>query len=199
MDDTDEKGCPYTYLFDNCQVTTNRSDCGWQEDPEDALDWVVAFRNDTAASGHPVDREGKFLWVKKTGEDVSEARARVLSPTYQNSRADCRLLFYFYASGTVGRYIKPEVFDVRSDNYITLDTLGTGKEWRLIEIQVGRRQGQFQISFDRAVGGTYDAAVAIDDVNFDDCDMPRPTPGECEAESPFQCENQVSDGIVLQL
>ena len=157
----------------------------------------MATKNDTLASGHPVEREGKFLWVKKTGEDISEARARVLSPTYQNSRADCRLMFYFYASGTVGRYIKPMVYDPRSNNYITLDTLSPGGNWRLIEIQVGRRPGQFEISFDRAPGGTYDAAVAIDDVNFVDCEMARPSPGECEPEKPFQCHNKVSLNITL--
>ena len=189
---SDEDGCPITYLFDDCEATTGLSTCGWEEDPHDALDWVVATKNDTEASGHLVDRGGKFLWVKKTGEDISEARARVFSPIYQNSRVDCRIMFYFYASGTVGRYIKPMVYDVRADNFLTLDTLSPGGGWKLVEIQIGRRQGEFKISFDRATGGTYDAGVAIDDVNFDDCEMSRPTEGDCLAEKPFQCNNKVS-------
>ena len=136
MTNSDEDGCPITYLFDDCELTTGLSNCGWEEDPKDALDWVVASKNETLPSGHVVDREGKFLWIKKTGGETSTARARVHSPIYQNSRADCRIMFYFYASGTVGRYIKPMVYDVRSNNYLTLDTLSPGGKWKLMQAQV---------------------------------------------------------------
>ena len=37
----------------------------------------------------------------------------------------------------------------------------------------------------------YDAGVAVDDISFFDCDMPRPTDGECPHEKPYQCGNLV--------
>ena len=188
----DEAGCPLVFLFDDCEAATGQENCGWEEDPQDALDWVVATKNDTLASGHTVERQGKFLWVQQREGNVSSARARVFSPLYQNSRADCRVMFYFFASGTVGRYIKPLVYEVMSDNFITLDQLSpSGDGWRLVETQVGRRPGQFEVVFDRTSGGTFDAGVALDDFNFVDCEMPRPTEGDCDAEKPFQCNNKV--------
>ena len=187
----DEAGCPTDFLFDDCEAATGLENCGWEEDPHDSLDWVIATKNDTLASGHPVERQGKFLWVQETAGNVSSARARVFTPLYQNSRVDCRIMFYFFATGTVGRYIKPLLYEVRSDNFLTLDLLSPGGGWRLVDTQVGRRPGQFEVAFDRSPGGTYDAAVAVDDFQFVDCDMPRPTEGDCGAEKPFQCNNKV--------
>ena len=38
----------------------------------------------------------------------------------------------------------------------------------------------------------FDAGVAIDDVDFIGCEMPRPETGECGEARPFQCNNKVS-------
>ena len=46
-------------------------------------------------TGGTVDRAGKFLWVAKLGESTERALARVHSPVYQNSRADCSAMFYY--------------------------------------------------------------------------------------------------------
>ena len=37
----DEKSCPKTYLFEDCQEEPPPG-CGWVEQPEDELDWIIA-------------------------------------------------------------------------------------------------------------------------------------------------------------
>ena len=38
----------------------------------------------------------------------------------------------------------------------------------------------------------FDAGIAIDDIEFLDCEMPRPESGECGEAKPFQCNNKVN-------
>ena len=37
----------------------------------------------------------------------------------------------------------------------------------------------------------FTATIAVDDISFIGCEMPRPTEGECGEERPFQCKNKV--------
>ena len=49
------------------------------------------IEDDTSASTHPIDSNGKFLWIKETGTDVTKDLARVHSNRYQNSAEMCTL------------------------------------------------------------------------------------------------------------
>ena len=192
FDGTDEKGCPQLYTFSDCESETGLDNCGWEEIPQDDLDFVVANGNDTASSAYPipVDR-GEFLWIKKTGDDV-KARAHVESVIYQNSRADCYVMFYYIKTGQIGSNINPSIRVGDGHDYIVLDNLPHINTWTVVKSQIGQRKGEFRMVFDRPPNNApYDAGVAIDDVSFVDCHMPRPTIGECEQMKPFQCDNKV--------
>ncbi len=41
-DGSDERSCPREANFENCDETTGTEMCGFQEDPVDNLDWVLA-------------------------------------------------------------------------------------------------------------------------------------------------------------
>ena len=190
QDESDELGCPLMFLFDDCLLETGSKNCGWLENPVDDLDWTVANDSETLSSAHPINRGNPFLWINKTGDDV-HARAHVESPVYQNSRVDCYVMFYYIKTGTVGSHIQPGVHLVENDTLIVMDNLQHSSDWVLIEQQIGRRSGEMKLVFNRPSNNAYDAGVAVDDVSFVDCHMPRPTPGECKADKPYKCDNEV--------
>ena len=55
-----------------------------------------------------------------------------------------------------------------------------------------------QVGFEKEKAAQFDAGVAIDDINFIDCEMPRPSKEECSGEKPFHCMNNVSISIYLE-
>ena len=191
QDNSDEEGCPRSEFFENCQAETGLDNCGWEEDPHDDLDWVIATKEDTVA-GHPIIREGKFLWIKKNGNDEN-AKAHIEGPTYQNSRVDCYIEFYYFKSGSVGSIINPSLHLLDSHTLIVLDSLPHTSQWSQKTIQIGRHEEEFKIVFDRPKHEAYDAGVAVDDIDYVDCDMPRPIDkdAECPEEKSFRCENDV--------
>ena len=48
-----------------------------------------------------------------------------------------------------------------------------------------------QVGFEKDRASVFDAGVAVDDINFIDCEMPRPSTEECGTEKPFHCMNSV--------
>lgn len=146
MDNTDEKECPAHYMFDNCERLTGLHNCGWEEMPHDSLDWVIAKKNDTASTSHPIPREGEFLWIQRKEGSIAEATARIHSSEYQNSRSTCRILFWYYIAGDMGSaYIKPLVHIVEEATDIVLDYLVENNGWNETSVEIGRRKGRFEV------------------------------------------------------
>ena len=147
MDNTDEKNCPSTYYFDNCERLTGLANCGWEELPHDNLDWIIARKNDTQATSHPVNREGEFLWIQRKEGSIEEATARIHSPEYQNSKATCRVLFWYYVAGDIGSaHIKPVVHLIEEAKDIVLEYLGENDGWNETSVEIGRRKGRFEVN-----------------------------------------------------
>ena len=48
------------------------------------------------------------------------------------------------------------------------------------------------MAFEKDISSVFDAGVAVDDVIFTDCEMPRPSSEECEGTTTFQCNNKVN-------
>ena len=47
------------------------------------------------------------------------------------------------------------------------------------------------MAFEKDIASVFDASVAVDDIEFAGCGMPRPVDGECKGSS-FQCNNKVT-------
>ena len=67
---------------------------------------------------------------------------------YQNSRADCRVMFDYIKTGSVGSNINPSILDMETDTMLVLDNLPHIDKWKTVEMQIGRRSGQFRIVID---------------------------------------------------
>ena len=123
--------------------------CGWEELPHDNLDWIIATKNQTDLTNHPIPRQGKFLWISKNHDSIEDALARIHSPLYQNSGEGCSLIFWYYIAGDIGpAYLKPLVHIVEEAKDIVLDHLGVNNEWTSMEVQLGRRRGKFEVGHD---------------------------------------------------
>ena len=90
-----------------------------------------------------------------------------------------------------GSHIQPSLQLLDSDEVVVLDNLAHTTSWVMVELQLGPRRGQMDLVLNRPANQPYDGGVAVDDVSFVDCHMPRPTQGECPQEKPFQCDNKV--------
>ena len=116
--------------------------------PHDNLDWIIATKNDTESTSHPVERGGKFLWIQKKDGSIDEATARIHSPEYQNSRVDCKLMFWYYISGDLGAaYLKPVIHLVEEATDVVLEHFGENNKWDEVQIQIGRRKGKFEVPY----------------------------------------------------
>ncbi len=60
-----------------------------------AIHLLSFIETDSESSSHPIERDGKFLWIKKKTDNVSNELARVHSTEYQNSASSCIIRFIF--------------------------------------------------------------------------------------------------------
>ena len=54
------------------------------------------------------------------------------------------------------------------------------------------------MGFEKEKAAVFDAGVAVDDINFIDCKMPRPATENCGPEKPFHCMNSVRMWPILR-
>ena len=158
--------------------------------------------------------DGVYLWIQKTSDDFKNSVARITSPIYQNSRADCTLRFRYIIKGNLNNdFVKVAIHPVGSQSDIFLDYLTLTEEWKDIEIGIGRRRGEFQVKFGKEIrlnnfcifqiafvkeaNEVYDATVAIDNVELLLCDLPGPE-SECE-ESKHRCASGVRINFFLKI
>ena len=86
------------------------------------------------------------MLIQKKSEEFQNSVARISSPTYRNTRSDCKIRFRYYISGDIGNYfIKPAIHPVGAEKDIMLDFLSANDEWLVKEISIGRRRGDFQV------------------------------------------------------
>ena len=96
--------------------------------------------------------DGVYLWIQKTSDDFKNSVARITSPIYQNSRADCTLRFRYIIKGNLNNdFVKVAIHPVGSQSDIFLDYLTLTEEWKDIEIGIGRRRGEFQVKFGKEI------------------------------------------------
>ena len=183
-DTSDEENCPDYFTFDECQSLV---DCFWMETVKDDLDWILATVGDAGESGPNVNfqnsTEGKFLYVQPKGDLVSAGTAEIIQTSfYQNSGAQCTLIFYVYIQGDNEINLFPQLHVIEGeagDVVVTLDrldkfTIEEG-EWTKVEIGIGRQRNQFNVGFVMSYSDAqtpYNAGVALDDMTMFTCALP---------------------------
>ena len=196
-DVSDEEDCPDMFTFNECK---NLGDCFWMETVEDDLDWMVATVMDSGESGPNVNfqnsTEGKFLLVHPKGDAVNVGTAELGQRSfYQNSGAQCTLIFYVYILGHNEINLFPQLralWGASGEHIVTLDRLDkftvVEGEWTKVEIGIGRQRDQFNVGFVLSYSDAaqpYSAGVAVDDVSLSYCSLPPPE--ESCAGDQFQC------------
>lgn len=95
--------------------------------------------------------------------------------------------YHFYFSAVALRDTNLAETEMPLDYFYT----HSDTEWRSRKIMIGRRSGLFEIVAKKELSHHYDAGIAIDDVSFHSCFLPRPTiDSECPANH-WRCTNNV--------
>ena len=148
--------------------------------------------------GPDLDFEGKgdghFVYAMKNGTVVNDI-ANFETPLYQNAATTCLLNFFMYMSTESSTLLVHPYLWHEELRYLTildrldLNTL-TDAIWTKVQIGIGRHRDSFKIGF--AIehdDGVYDAGVAIDEIMFWDCGIPKgPGPEGCVEETEWQCQ-----------
>ena len=209
-DDSDEDGCRTSCTFDQ---PASGDFCFWKERRKDILDWIVAVANNSEMGTdlhgpYGPSTVGHFLFLHPdpAATDFSKADATLESPTWQNSVASCTLKFWLYLTGDIGKQMEIVLEDelaledtvhARMDNGMV-----DAGQWNMMETSLGNHRGRFkvcesttllprshqfplQVKFVREAAETYEAGLAINNVEFVSCAVGDPQPS-CPSDS-FHC------------
>lgn len=69
---------------------------------------------------------------------------------------------------------------------INIKSRSQGDQWKQEVVDIGRVQGEFQIEFQARRSYSVAGDIAIDDVFFDNCDLPEPSTRACRSFE-FKC------------
>ena len=116
--------------------------------------------------------------------------AELFSPLYQDSNSECYFNFFVFLSGS-SPTVRPLMHHIELNYLTVLDIINTNVSpngiWTKVEIGLGRHRDNFEIGFSLIhTNEAYHDGVAVDEVNFFDCNTPLPVEGDCPAgEEPY--------------
>lgn len=185
-DGGDEIDCGYDCTFENNHA------CKWNDTSRGSFKWTK-YRGATPDSntGPSFDHttlspNGYYLYV-----DASRGRrfalASLKSPTLQQSAATCQVTFWYHMYGkNIGtlRVFHQEGARVTEMYYIQGNQ---GNKWLQAKIPIGRLRTPFNILIRAQRTFTVLGDIAIDDISFQGCSLPTPSPnGQCNRRQ-FKC------------
>eukprot|EP00063_Salmo_salar_P009287 XP_013984122.1 PREDICTED: apical endosomal glycoprotein isoform X2 [Salmo salar] len=209
----DEDGCGYRGMDFVCDFE-DPDVCGWQDQSlEKAYSWERRQRGDTLPDSGPSSdftigtATGWFMGVTEV-KAHSPSTAVMASPMMKQSSPSCRmhLRYFLWDPGFTGLGPAPLWASVyREDStqqaVVWRPESTSVRGWREATVFLGRIPTSFQIRLhsQRTEGRRGD--VAIDQLQFFDCALPLPVPGESCAAGLLQCnregcveQHQVCDG-----
>jgi hypothetical protein len=189
-DSSDEEGCPFIYTFEECD---SLAACFWNTVTPSTVNWDLAAVGTDPGGRPPVDfrneTQGHFLQVHADSNEAGEAQ--VQSPAYRDTHTECVFIFYLYLyTETADVALYPLMKHIELGMYSELDRLDTSVVdngfWTKVDIGIGRHRDQVSFHLDLVYQGqVFDAAVAVDEVEFFDCAL-LPPQETCEA-TQFHC------------
>uniref|UniRef100_A0A8C6QSZ3 MAM and LDL receptor class A domain containing 1 n=2 Tax=Nannospalax galili TaxID=1026970 RepID=A0A8C6QSZ3_NANGA len=179
----------------DCDFEVNS--CGWFEaSGGDHFDWVWSSRSDLPADfeqqAPPGDHthgtaQGHFMFILKKSSSLSQI-GKLQSPTFSQTGPGCTLSFWFYNYGvSVGAAELQLHLENSSDSTALWRVLyNQGNQWSEATVQLGRLTQPFHLSLDKISLGVYRGVSAVDDIRFENCDLPPPAE-RCEGPGDFWC------------
>jgi len=187
----DERSCG-NCTFDG---TTNPL-CGWHDVSEGTLMWKRGS-NGTLVDpnqGPTIDHTtysptGHFIYLTSNNGIVPNAPARLITPFLHQASSTCTIEFWIYITGLSANQLNLTLLTGNQIERATLERFHylTMTNWTKVQVQIGRVDVPFQISFD-SKRSTVWGFVAIDDTDFLHCQLPPiVNPNECQGNDRFHC------------
>ncbi|KAM9820210.1 apical endosomal glycoprotein [Neosynchiropus ocellatus] len=172
--------------------------CGWTAAvTSDTFRWERQQRDLLAADGGPLSdyttgtAKGWFMGV--TAVDSENKGAVLVSPEMKQSAPTCRLrLRYFVWTGSYEK--SPTLWATihyreGPESVIWRPKTSSLRDWREATIFIGRISEDFQIRFHAKHTALRRGDIAIDQLEFLDCALPLPSPGDKCPEGTLTCKN----------
>uniref|UniRef100_A0A8C4IGG5 MAM domain-containing protein n=1 Tax=Dicentrarchus labrax TaxID=13489 RepID=A0A8C4IGG5_DICLA len=166
--------------------------CGWEDISVGQFQWMTG-RNASENLGPSVDHTvgtelGWYLAVNSDRGDQNSPAA-VQSPTMKQASATCTLQFYYNMFGEDIKELSVVLKEGSRTTTLWWLSGSHGDLWRHGEVMVGRMPQDFTILFEASRTFTKPGHIAIDDIDFTNCTLPKPQP-LCP-ENMFTCNNSV--------
>ncbi|XP_069940952.1 MAM and LDL-receptor class A domain-containing protein 2-like isoform X2 [Cherax quadricarinatus] len=183
-DFSDEETCPDFCSFE-------KDTCGWEEAVNDELNWILGQANDTDSNTDQTgpftdqtgNKAGHFFLLNEKQRLPEHQIGQSFTHWYQNTRPECIYVFWYFREQDIGADLFLHLNSSR-DNYTTLAYFSKSVEfanmWTLQTVNIGRQEDMFQLSLNIQPQDGYTGVFAIDNTNFENCQYPFPTEGQCQ-------------------
>ncbi|NXX29099.1 AEGP protein, partial [Nicator chloris] len=178
-------GTPFTCDFED-------SDCGWQDVGTSAYGWVRGRANLAKwsmgpHSDHTVGTDLGWFLVTTSPPAKTAATAWLRSPEMREAAATCEIRTWYHLSGGWLNQTQQPVLHlavVHKDEVVMLwqSPERSSEGWHQLVAYPGRIMGQFQLIFSLTQPPTCGAEVALDDIMFRNCGLPKVGQQVCGAQ-----------------
>ncbi|NXR51069.1 AEGP protein, partial [Hippolais icterina] len=169
-------GTPFTCDFED-------SDCGWQDVGTSTYGWVRGRASRVMwgmgpHSDHTMGTDVGWFLVTMSSPAKTAATAWLRSPEMREAAATCEIRTWYHLSGSWLNQTEQLVLRlavVHKDEVVGLwQSPGRSSEgWHQLVAYPGRIMGQFQLIFSLTQPPTCGAEVALDDIMFRNCGLPK--------------------------
>ncbi|XP_072014819.1 MAM and LDL-receptor class A domain-containing protein 2-like [Amphiura filiformis] len=163
--------------------------CEWSQDTtSDDFDWSRG-KGGTPSEGTGPEKdhstgtsEGYFAYIETDTPQVQGDKARLLSPVYPDTTAECVQIWYHMFGTGIGTF-NVFTYDTLTETYSDILYTRSGDQWdkwRYTQVTVSAAH-RYQIVLEAIVGSTYQGDIAVDDLKLitGKCDPP----GFCDFET----------------
>nr|XP_054757010.1 MAM and LDL-receptor class A domain-containing protein 2-like [Lytechinus pictus] len=185
QDDSDEA---------NCGSCTFESDqCGYTNDPTGLFPWILQGGSTTPPPSLPLPSSdhttgsGYYMVVDYTAQSQTSDYARLQGPLIQETSARCTMTFYYVLSGQSDLMVSFKS-SPSEETIIYRRSEPRGTAWQQAVLYTGRIQYQHTINFLALPNLSNPGIIAVDDVAFVSCSLPRPETS-CDIDE-FRCSNR---------
>ncbi|XP_066300039.1 MAM and LDL-receptor class A domain-containing protein 2-like [Branchiostoma lanceolatum] len=175
---------PQTASFGNCDFEQDM--CLWRDSSDGSFQW----RRDnngtgTSNTGPAVDHTtgtvaGHYLAVEADDGNRNDI-AVLTSPVFDQSSPTCQLSFWYHMYGNGIGTMQVILRQGNQDTQLFRKIGGQGNRWNSMIIGLGQLRAPFQILFEATRSFSVRGDIALDDINFINCELP-PTEDSCTAD-----------------
>ncbi|NXR31189.1 AEGP protein, partial [Zosterops hypoxanthus] len=159
------------------------SDCGWQDVGTSAYGWVrgrasLATWGMGPHSDHTTGTDVGWFLVTTSPPEKTEGTAWLMSPEMQEAAATCEIRAWYHLSGSWLNQTEQPVLHLavaHKDDVVGLwqSPERSREGWHQLVAYPGRITGQFQLIFSLTQPPLCGAEVALDDIMFRNCGLPK--------------------------